>query len=242
MNRPIALVTGASGGIGGAIAKTLLNNGYAVVLQYHRHAEAVQALISDCSLDAEYLLLPCDLTDSDAVPAFVDAVHKQFGTVSVLINCAGISLKQMLFADTTDADLASVFETNVYAPMRLTRLFIDDLRKTSGTIINISSMWGVSGASCEVIYSASKAAMIGFTKALAKELAPCGVTVNAIAPGFVPTAMNAHLSAADAEEFRLSTPLERFGTPQEIADAVQYLIDARFVTGQVLSVDGGINI
>ena len=242
MKKPIALVTGASGGIGGAIAKALLKSGYAVALQYHRHAEAAQALISDCSPDADYLLLPCDLTDSDAVAAFADVVHKRFGPVSVLVNCAGIALKQMLFTDTTDADLASIFETNVYGPMRLTRLLLDDLRKTSGTIVNISSMWGVSGASCEVIYSASKAALIGFTKALAKELAPSGVTVNAVAPGFVSTAMNEHLSASDAEAFRSSTPLERFGTPQEIADAVLYLIGARFVTGQILSVDGGINI
>ena len=126
--------------------------------------------------------------------------------------------------------------------MRLTRLLTDDLRQNHGSIVNISSMWGVTGASCEVLYSASKAAVIGFTKALAKELAPSDVTVNTVAPGLIPTIMNANLSPEDLEAFRLDTPLNRLGTPEDVADAVLYLATARFVTGQVLCCDGGITI
>ena len=126
--------------------------------------------------------------------------------------------------------------------MRLTRELYDDLRDNAGSVVNLSSIWGVSGGSCEVVYSASKAAIIGFTKSLARELAPSGVTVNCVAPGMIPTAMNAHLSDADTEAFRLDTPLGRLGTPQDVADAVFYLANAAFVTGQVLCCDGGYTV
>ena len=126
--------------------------------------------------------------------------------------------------------------------MRLTRILSDDLRCNHGSVVNISSMWGVTGGSCEVLYSASKAALIGFTKALAKELAPSDVTVNTVAPGLIPTLMNAHLSKEDLALFRQETPLNRLGTPEDVADAVFYLSQARFVTGQVLCCDGGYTI
>ena len=240
--RQIALVTGASGGIGSAIAAKFAAAGYAVAIQYHTNRHAIDSLIDSLPEHAEYLCLQCDLTDGSAVQSMLNELHARFGTVSVLVNCAGVALSQKLFTESTDEEYERVFALNVHAAMRLTRLLSDDLRLHQGAIINLSSMWGVTGASCEVIYSASKAAVIGFTKALAKELAPCGVTVNAVAPGLIPTAMNAHLSHSDLEAFRSDTPLLRLGTPQDVADAVCYLANARFVTGQVLCCDGGITI
>jgi 3-oxoacyl-[acyl-carrier protein] reductase len=235
----IALITGASGGIGSAIAARFAASGYAVVLVYRSNRESIDRLIASLPAGTDYLAVSCDLTDSDSVSDLIEQVHQRLGHVSVLVNCAGTALPQKLFSDTSDDEYHRIFDTNVLGAMRLTRLLTDDLRTRTGSVINISSMWGVSGASCEVIYSASKAALIGFTKALAKELAPCGVTVNCVAPGFVPTAMNAHLSAEEIETFRMETPLERLGTPEDIADAVFYLANARFVTGQILCCDGG---
>ena len=238
----IALITGASGGIGSAIALKLAEAGYSVVLQYRNNRESVERLIALLPPSTDYLCVPCDLRDTDSVRNLVSEIHLRFGSVSLLVNCAGVALPQKLFADTTDEEYDLIFDTNVRAVMRLTRLLTDDLRQNHGSIVNISSMWGVTGASCEVLYSASKAAVIGFTKALAKELAPSDVTVNTVAPGLIQTAMNAHLSPEDLEAFRLDTPLNRLGTPEDVADAVLYLATARFVTGQVLCCDGGITI
>ena len=238
----IALITGTSGGIGAAIAKRFAAAGFALVLQYNKNREAAEALIRSLPGGTEYLCIPCDICDTGSVSELIDAAHKRLGKVSVLVNCAGVALQQKLFSDTTDAEYDYVFDTNVRGTLRLTRLLLDDLRETQGAIVNISSVWGMTGSSCEVVYSASKAALIGFTKALAKELAPSGVTVNAVAPGLVPTAMNAHLSTEELDAFRLETPLNRLGTPEDVADAALYLAGARFVTGQVLCCDGGINI
>ena len=176
------------------------------------------------------------------VERMIETLHRTFGRPSAVIHAAGIAPRQALFSDTDDTMLSEVFATNAFAPMRLTRMLDGDLRALQGSVVTISSMWGVTGGSCETIYSASKAALIGFTKALAKELAPSGVRVNCVAPGFVQTAMNAHLSEEDVEAFRLDTPLQRLGTPEDVAEAVRYLLKAQFVTGQVLSVDGGIVI
>ncbi len=241
MNK-IALITGASGGIGGGIAKRFADAGCALVLPYRSHPEAVDELVRTLPKNAVYLSQYCDLNNPASVQSLSEAVHQRLGTVSVLVNCAGTALPQKLFSDTTDEELDRVFQTNVTGAMRLTRLLYDDLRQNHGSVVNISSMWGVVGASCEVIYSASKAALIGFTKALAKELAPSDVTVNAVAPGLIPTAMNAHLSADDLDAFRLETPLQKLGTPEDVADAVFYLAHARFVTGQVLCCDGGYTV
>lgn len=240
LHKPIALITGASGGIGSGIAYALNNSGYVLALQYHRNKDSILTCVNGFPSDAEYMAISCDLTDQNQVDKLINSVHKNLGRISVLINCAGIAYPQSLYCDTTDKDLKDLFDIDVFAPMRLSRLVLDDLRENQGSIINISSIWGISGASCEVIYSAAKAALIGFTKALAKELAPSHVTVNAVAPGFIPTAMNKHLSDRDAEMFREATPLQCFGKPEDIARAVLYLIQSPFVTGQVLAVDGGI--
>lgn len=241
MNR-VALITGASGGIGSAIALTLAREGYALALQYRSNRDAIDALISDLSDGAQYAMFCCDLCDPNSVTEMVRSIHMRLGKISALVHCAGIALPQMLFSDTTDDQMQSLFETDVFAVLRLTRTLLDDLRETGGSVVTISSVWGVTGASCEVLYSTAKAALIGFTKSLAKEMAPSGVRVNCIAPGFIPTRMNAHLDAAAIEDFRLNTPLERLGTPKDVALAVRYLLESSFVTGQTLSVDGGIVI
>lgn len=235
----IALITGASGGIGSAIAERFAQGGYAVAMQYHTNREAALQAVRRFPDGVPYLCVHADLCDAESVRTMIDTLHTQFGTVSVLVNCAGIAQKQMLFQDTTDADYARIFGVNVQGMMRVTRSLLDDLRENCGSIVNLSSIWGVSGGSCEVLYSASKAAVIGFTKALAKELAPSHVTVNCAAPGLIDTEMNAHLSREALEAFCAETPLGRLGTPQDVADAVWYLAHASFVTGQVLCCDGG---
>lgn len=236
------LVTGASGGIGSAIAGRFAAEGCRVALQYHSNRESVERLVRSFPEGTQYLLLPCDLTDADSVRAMIGEIHARLGTVGTLVNCAGAALPQAPFCDTTDEEYGRIFNLNVCGTMRLTRLLYDDLRSVCGSVVNISSVWGVTGASCEVVYSASKAAIIGFTKALAKELAPSGVTVNCVAPGFVPTAMNAGLSAEAIDSFRMETPLLRLGTPEDVADAVFFLANAPFITGQILSCDGGYSV
>lgn len=236
----VVLVTGASGGIGGQIAASFAAAGDCVALQYHTNREAALQTAAAFPPNAAYLCVPCDLRDERQVAEMVQTIHARLGKVCTLINCAGVAPRQKLFSDTTDDEYRAVFDANVLGMLHVTRALIDDLRSAPhGAIVNLSSMWGVSGGSCEVLYSASKAAVIGFTKALAKELAPAAVTVNCVAPGFVPTAMNAHLSPDDVEAIRLDTPLERLGTPTDVADAVRFLAAAPFVTGQVLCVDGG---
>ena len=151
------------------------------------------------------------------------------------------ALPQKLLTDTTDEEYRYVFDTNVLGTIRLTRLLSDELRENHGAVVNISSMWGVAGASCETLYSASKASIIGFTKALAKELAPSGITVNCVSPGVIDTDMNSALSPDALASLAADTPLGRIGTPDDVAAAVAFFAsdDASFITGQVLGVNGG---
>ena len=238
----IALITGASGGIGSAIAQRFAQSGYAVVLLYKSNPEQVKETARSFPADTSYLCVYCDIQSQQSVDEMMLTVHQRLGKVSVLINCAGVALEQKVFSDSTDEEYERIFETNVHGMMRVTKACIDDLRSQQGAVINMSSVWGVVGGSCEVLYSSSKAAVIGFTKSLAKELAPCGVTVNCIAPGLIPTKMNAHLSKQDILEFAQDTPLGRVGTPDDVADAALYLAEAGFVTGQILCCDGGYSV
>lgn len=238
----IVLVTGASGGIGSAIAERFAAGGFAVAMQYHTNRQGVLDAASRFPEGTPCLCVHADLRSAEDVLQMRDTVRERLGKVSVLVNCAGTALPQMLFSDTTEADYERIFETNVHGMMRVTKAFLQDLREKQGAIVNLSSIWGVSGGSCEVLYSASKAAVIGFTKSLAKELAPSGVTVNCVAPGLIATAMNAHLSVEALEAFRSETPLNRLGTPADVAEAVFYFAGARFVTGQTLCCDGGYTV
>ena len=172
----------------------------------------------------------------------VDAVTETFGGIDVLVNNAGIALPQGLFTDFDASSANGVFAVNVFGMMNCCRKVIPHfVSKKNGKIINISSVWGMVGGSCEVIYSASKAAVIGFTKALAKELAPSGINVNCVAPGLIETDMNKHLTKEDKAAFAEAVALGRCGKAEEVADAVYFLATegASYITGQVISVDGG---
>lgn len=183
-----------------------------------------------------------DLQREEDIEALCAAVRVRFGAIDVLVNNAGIALPAMLLQDLPPAEWDYLFSVNVRGMYLVTRAVLPDMiGKQAGAVVNISSIWGVSGASCEAAYSASKAAVIGLTKALAKELAPSRIRVNCIAPGFVDTSMNDALDSEAREAFIAETPLLRAGTAQDIASATAFLAspEASFITGQTLSVDGG---
>lgn len=237
-----ALVTGASRGIGAAIARGLAADGYRVVVNYHTSRAAAQALCKElediCALP--HLAVCADVSDRAQVEAMFAAV----GDVDVLVNNAGIA-QQKLFTDLTEADWASMFDVDVSGVFRCCQMALPHMiYQKCGSIVNISSMWGQVGASCEVHYSAAKAAVIGLTKALAKELGPSQIRVNCVAPGVIDTEMNALLGRETLDALREETPLEMLGTPAHIADAVRFLVSdhAAFITGQVLGVNGGMII
>ena len=239
----IALVTGASGVIGSACAQALAEKGYALALQYLAHPEKAQALLSELPGHTPALLHPADITQTKDVTELFRAIETRLGKIDLLVNCAGVALPQKVLNDVSEAEMDRVYAVNVKGAMLLTKAAIPHmLRKESGAIVHISSMWGLSGGSCEAVYSASKGALNSFVKAMAKELAPSRIRVNAVAPGLVPSPMNGSLSEQDLNAFRLDTPLGQLVTPEQVAQAVCYLAEAEMVTGQILSVDGGMVI
>lgn len=216
-----ALITGGATGIGKATALLLMENGYDVYITYNSTLP-----------DYEVNKIKCNLQSIDEIKSTVEAV----GGVDVLVNNAGVSLIKMI-NDVTPEDyekICAVNERAVYFMSKYSALGM--IKKQSGAIINISSMWGQVGASCETLYSMTKAGVIGFTKALAQELAPSSITVNCIAPGIIDTRMN---SMFDADELAKEVPLGRLGTPEEIANAVLFLTENKYITGQVLGINGG---
>jgi 3-oxoacyl-[acyl-carrier protein] reductase len=228
-----AVITGASRGIGQATAELFLKKGYAVVGTYHKTKKS--------ELFPGIDWVKADVSDKDDITSLSDYVREHFGGADVLVNNAGIA-EQKLFSDITEQDWDNIMNVNAKSCFLTCKAFLPYMiRQKRGAIVNISSIWGISGASCEVHYSASKAAVIGFTKALAKETAPSGVRVNAVAPGVIYTDMNRALSPSDIAAITAETPLCRLGTPQDIARAVYFLCskEADFITGQVLTVDGG---
>lgn len=239
----IALVTGASGVIGGACAKALAQKGYALALQYHDRPERAQALVNSLPAGTPLLLQAADITREKDVTELFRAIETRLGRIDLLVNCAGIALPQKVLLDVTEEEMDRVYTVNVKGAMLLTKAAIPHmLRKEGGSMVHISSLWGLTGGSCEAVYSASKGALNSFVKAMAKELAPAHVRVNAVAPGLVPSPMNAALTEKDLDVFRQDTPLGELITPEQVAEAVCYLVDAKMVTGQILSVDGGIVI
>ncbi len=237
------LITGASGGIGQAIARAFAQAGYGTVLHYHRGGEKAHALAS--SLQAEYgvpaIALCADLRDSEAVTAMITRAQQELGFIGTLVNNAGIA-QQKLFTDITDSDWEDMIGIHLSGTFRCCRAVLPEMiRRREGTIINISSMWGQTGGSCEVHYSAAKAGVIGLTKALAKEVGLSGITVNCIAPGVIRTAMLDSFTEEDLAALAEETPVGRIGTPEDVASAAVFLAGdgARFITGQVIGVNGG---
>lgn len=225
------VISGGAGGIGSAIVRRFKREGYRVVFGYHKSLEKAQKLAEETGA----LCLPLDVRREDAVRAFRAAA----GRADVVIHNAGVST-QKLFTEIPEAEWDEMFEVHVKGAYRLYQAFLPDMiREKRGSLVAISSMWGQVGASCEVHYSAAKAALIGMTKALAKEVGPSNIRVNCVAPGVIATDMLASLSTADKETLMDETPLCRLGTPDEVADAVLFATESTFLTGQVLSPNGG---
>ena len=242
MAKKIALVTGASGGIGCACARELAKRGYTVLAHANRGLDAVQTLADELrknGMDAHAVC--CDLSDSAAVGAMCKEILAVHHRVDALVLCAGVSHTGLL-TDMTDEQWHHVMDVNVSGAFYLIRSLAPGMvSRRSGSIVTISSMWGRSGASCEAAYSASKAAIIGLTQALAKELGPSGVRVNCIAPGVIDTKMMDEHSEETKQMLAEETPLGRLGTGEDVAKAAAFLLgeDACFITGQTLGVDGG---
>ena len=233
-----AVVTGASRGIGAAAARLLSAEGYRVALNYCHSRERAERIAAE--LPGSFAI-GADVSDPEAVARMSEEVTRRFGTIDLLVNNAGIA-QQKLFTDLSEQDWDRMFDVNVKGTFLTCRAFLPGMiRRKAGKIINISSIWGVAGASCEVHYSASKAAVIGLTKALAKEVGPSGITVNCIAPGIIQTDMNQALLPDVLDGLREETPLRRIGTPEDVARTILFLagVSGSFITGQVLGVNGG---
>ncbi len=237
------LITGSSRGIGAGIARRFAREGHRVAIHYREREREAKEVYEELALaGCSVMLAQGDITSQAQTEEIVGRVHAQFGFIDVLINNAGVALPTQLITDTSLEDWKRALDVNATGMFLMTNAVLPQMiSKRRGAIVNISSMWGVTGGSCEVAYSASKAAVIGYTKALAKEVAPSGVRVNCVAPGFVLTDMTAGFEKSVVNGICEETPLLRAGTPEDIASAVLFLAteESAFITGQVLSVDGG---
>lgn len=238
-----ALITGSSGGIGASIAVTLAQQGYGIIINYNKNKEKGENLadIIQKSYNVPAIAVKCDVSNCEEVKAMFKLAQDNFGGVDVLVNNAGIA-QQKLFTDITNEEWRTMMGTNLDSLFYCCKEALPYMiSQKNGVIINISSMWGQVGASCEVHYSTAKAGVIGFTKALAKEVAPSGIRVNCISPGVVMTEMMKDFDEETLQELKEETPLQKLGTPKNIADAVAFLVSskAEFITGQNLAVNGG---
>ena len=237
MEKTVALITGGAGGIGSAIARALAAEGYLPAICYLTSETAAKSLAAELGGFA----VRCDVTDPAAVRAMFAALEAGPGLPEVLVNNAGRAWRGLL-QDMSDAEWRGVTAVALDGAFFCCREALPSMiRARRGSIINVSSVWGEVGGSCEAAYSAAKAGLIGLTKALAKEVGPSGVRVNCVAPGCIETAMLAEFSAEDRRAMAEDTPLGRIGTPEDVAQAVAFLASERasFITGQVLSVGGG---
>lgn len=235
------LITGSSRGIGKAIAVKFYENGYNVVINYNKSEK--EAFELQEMLKGSYAI-KADISNENDVKNLVEAVVDKFGTIDVLVNNAGIA-QQKLFTDITTDEWDKMMGVNLNSLYYTCKYTVPHMiSRKQGKIINVSSMWGITGASCEVHYSTAKAAVIGFTKALAKELGPSGITVNAVAPGTIMTDMCSGFDEETIELIKEETPLGKIGTSEDVANSVYFLASeqADFMTGQVLSPNGGMVI
>ena len=238
MNSNIILISGASRGIGRQIAIDLSQTGYTVIANYNKSEQSAKELQTQFNIDT----FQADISKGTEIKQLTDYVLKKYGKIDVLINNAGIS-QTKLFTDITDEDWNQMINTNLYSAFKLTQKCLPNMiHNKSGSIINISSMWGQIGASCESLYSITKAGIDAMTKSLAKELGPSGIRVNSIAPGFIDTDMNKCYSKEDVQGIISETPLEKIGHPSDISKCIKWLIKDQFTTGQIISINGGLVI
>ena len=239
---PVALISGASRGIGAACAKAFARSGYSVAILYHSRQDLAEALVKQLISEGhDAWCVQADIADRAQAFSAVEAVISRWKRIDALILNAGIA-QQKLFTDITEDDWDRMFAVNVKGAFHLAQAALPGMiSRKSGSIVTVSSMWGQVGASCEVHYSASKAALIGMTQALAKEVGPSGIRVNCIAPGVIETDMNAHLDEETMASLSDETPLMRIGQPDEVAKTALFLCSegASFITGQILGVNGG---
>lgn len=232
------LITGASRGIGAAAARLFAQKGWQVAANYCQSEEEARTLAAS---HPGILAVQADVADRGQVDEMIGEVLRQFGHIDVLINNAGIA-QQKLFTDVTEAEWERLFSVNVTGVFHCCQAVLPGMiRRQRGKILNLSSIWGMTGASCEVAYSAAKAAVIGLSKALAKEVGPSGITVNCVAPGVIDTDMNAALDDEIRAGLREETPLGVLGRPEDVANLLFFLASeqADFITGQVISPNGG---
>ncbi len=237
----VALVTGGAKGIGAAICRALARDGYSVAVNFNSSEKSAKELLEELSLITDAQIFKADVSSSKEVSAMFSQIESRFGGVDVLVNNAGIA-EQVLFTDITDSQWQKMIGVNLTGTFNCCRRALPYMiNEKSGSIINIASMWGEVGASMEVHYSASKAGVIGLTKALAKEVGLSGVRVNAVSPGVVMTDMMSSFGDDVKDSLREETPLNKLGSAEDIAEAVAFLAcdKSSFITGQVISVNGG---
>jgi len=232
----IAIVTGASRGIGREIAKGLSKQGIKVIANYNKSQKQAKELQEEISgID----IFKADVSKRNEVRQMIDYTLNKYGKIDILINNAGIAETKM-FTDVTDEDWNTIINTNLYSAFCTTQeVLANMIHNKNGCIINISSIWGLVGSSCESIYSISKAGMDSLTKSLAKELGPSNIRVNSIAPGFIDTDMNKQYSKRDIEAIKEEIPLGKIGITEDILKCVNWLIEDNYTTGQIISINGG---
>lgn len=232
----VILITGASRGIGREIAVKLANNGNRIIANYNKSEEQANILKQE---NNNIEIYKADVSRREEVHKMITDVIQKYGKIDVLINNAGISEEKM-FIDVTDADWNKMINVNLYSVFCVTQEVLPSMvAQKNGCIINISSIWGLVGASCESIYSVSKAGIDAITKSLAKELGPSGIRVNSIAPGIIDTDMNKNLNQQEMDQIKESIPLEKIGKAIDIAKCVEWLVDDKYTTGQIISINGG---
>ena len=238
----IIVVTGGSRGIGAEIVKHLSKLGYTVILNYNKSQTCAKNVENELKNEGIAVdIFRADVSKREEADSLIQFTEKKYGRIDVLINNAGIS-QTKLFTDITDEDWQNMLNNNLNSAFYCTREAVKNMiHNKQGLIINMSSIWGVTGASMEVHYSTAKAGLIGFTKALAKELGPSNIRANAIAPGIIDTHMCSEYSAEEKDKIKEEIPLERIGTAENIAKCVKWLIEDDYTTGEVISINGGWN-